>query len=58
MNDLFGAMQSKYPQVRAFCWFNWRSNESDPPWDWPIESSAAAETAFDQDIASSYFVGR
>ena len=25
INDLFGAMQSKYPQVRAFCWFNWRS---------------------------------
>lgn len=58
INDFFSKMQSEWPQIRAFCWFNWRTNENNPPWDWPIESSAAGLAAFQAAVASPYIVGR
>jgi len=58
INDFFNALETRYPDVRAFCWFNWRIYENGQWWDWPIESSAAAQSAFDQAVASSYIVGR
>ncbi len=58
LSDMFSQLPTLFPQVRAFCWFNWRTNENNPPWDWPIESSATAQAAFAQGMASSYYVGR
>ncbi len=58
LSDMFAQLPTQFPQVRGFVWFNWRTNEKDPPLDWPIESSAAAQAAFQQGIQSSYYVGR
>ncbi len=58
LSDMFAQLPTQFPQVRGFVWFNWRTNEHNPPFDWPIESSAAAEAAFQQGIKSSYYVGR
>ena len=58
LSDMFAQLPSQFPQVRGFCWFNWRTDENNPAWDWPIESSATAQAAFQQGIASSYYVGR
>jgi hypothetical protein len=60
IDDLLGAMANgtKYQQVKAFCWFNWRIDEGQGFWDWPIQSSASALTHFKSVIANPYFVGR
>ena len=49
-------LPQKYPQVKAFSWFNWYFNESGTWRNWEIESSAAAQSAFKTGIASSYYL--
>ncbi len=58
IQDLFAAFPVKWPQVKAFCWFNWRIFENNQTWDWPVESSLESLAAFQKSIASSYVVGR
>jgi hypothetical protein len=41
----------RFPGVKGVVWWN----KSDENMDWPIETSAAAQTAFAQSIASSYY---
>lgn len=40
-----------FPEVKAVLWFNWNVRGT----DWPIESSPAAQEAFAESIASSYY---
>jgi hypothetical protein len=42
-----------FPKVKAIVWFNW--NDNNPSLTWPIESSAAAQSAFAQGIGISYY---
>ena len=41
-----------FPRVKAFVWFNSRKDG-----DWPISTSARAQSAFAAGIASPYFIG-
>jgi hypothetical protein len=54
INDMFAALPS-FPSVRALVWFNWRNTERGAWWDWPIESSSAAQAAFRQGIGAAKF---
>jgi hypothetical protein len=45
----------KFPRVKAVSWFNWNIPVEGNRWDWPIESSEAAQTAFSNVISSPYF---
>lgn len=55
LDDMFTKLPTDYPNVRGFCWFNWRvDSEGDP--DWPIESSPEAMAAFAAGISSSYYI--
>jgi len=42
----------KFPRVKALIWFDWSGGGGNT---WPIESSASAQTAFAQGIASSVY---
>jgi Glycosyl hydrolase family 26 len=53
--DLLQTLPATLPRIKALVWFNWRINESAVWWDWPIESSASAQRAFAQGIASPYY---
>jgi len=47
-------LPTRFPQIRALVWFNWRILEGD--WrPWPIESSASSQAAFHDGIASRYY---
>jgi len=50
-------LASNFPKVEAILWFNWNAPDEDTGerWDWQIESSAAAESAFRNVISSSYY---
>jgi hypothetical protein len=58
IHDFFAALPAKYPQVKAFCWFNWRIDEGQGWWDWPIESSAESLAAFQTAVSATNVVGR
>jgi Glycosyl hydrolase family 26 len=45
----------KFPKVKAISWFNWNIPVGESRWDWPIESSESAQTAFSNVISSPYF---
>jgi hypothetical protein len=49
------ALPQRFPQIRAFVWFNWRIHESGVWWSWPIESSQSAMSAFRAGISSHYY---
>ncbi len=49
------ALPAKFPRIKAFLWFNWQITEAGTTWQWQIESSPAAATAFHNGIASRYF---
>ena len=55
IQDALAALPSRFPQIRALVWFNWRITESGTTYSWPIESSASATSAFASGIGSSYF---
>jgi beta-mannanase len=44
-----------FPKIKALLWFNWRIYEKSAYWNWEIESSSTAKTAFQQGIASPYY---
>lgn len=45
-----------FPNVKALVWFNWNIKaESGLRWDWPIESTPSAQTAFANGISSPYY---
>lgn len=48
-------LPERFPRIRALIWFNWRIYEIGRWWDWPIESSASAQAAFRDSIASAYY---
>ncbi len=55
IQNALGSLPTRFPQIRAFVWFNWKIADSGTTWSWPIESSAAATSAFAAGIAPSYF---
>jgi hypothetical protein len=59
--DMFDNYLPNHPQVKAFVWFNWNAPQFNGPhegerWDWPIESSSAAQTAFRDSIAADIYL--
>jgi len=52
LTDMFAKLPTSYPKVKALVWFNKPSEGM----DWPIESSASAQTAFAKGISASTFV--
>lgn len=46
-------LPDRFPQIKAFMWFD----KFDSSMDWPIETSATAESAFAAGIASSVYAG-
>jgi beta-mannanase len=55
ITDAINSLPSRFPQIRAFVWFNWKITENGTTWAWPIESSSSAQSAFASGISSSYF---
>jgi len=55
IQDALSSLPTRFPQIRALVWFNWKITESGTTWTWPIESSSSAESAFSSGVASSYF---
>jgi hypothetical protein len=53
ISDMFSKLPTRFPSIRAIVWFN---TYSDRGMDWPIESSASAQTAFAQGIASPRYL--
>jgi hypothetical protein len=54
LTDAFGTqLPNNFPAVKAVMYFNW--NDGDTALSWPIESSAAATSAFAAAIASPYY---
>jgi mannan endo-1,4-beta-mannosidase len=48
-------LPSKYPRVKAWVWFNWNHRTTKGYMDYVIESSQAAQTAYQESMASSYY---
>jgi hypothetical protein len=48
-------LPNKFARIKAVVWFNWRIYELGSWWDWPIESSPTAQTAFARAISSPYY---
>jgi len=55
--DGFGKdMSVNFPKIKAVNWFNWNiSEEGQPRWDWPVESSSASQASFANAISSPYY---
>lgn len=51
ITDAFAKLESDYPNVKIFCWFNINKER-----DWRVNSSATSEAAFKQSLQSSYFL--
>ena len=51
ITDAFAKIQSSYPRVKAFCWFNINKER-----DWRVNSSPSAEAAYKQALQGSYFL--
>jgi Glycosyl hydrolase family 26/Fibronectin type III domain len=48
-------LPQNFPQIKAVLWFNWRVYEKSQYWNWEVESSSSAQSAFKQGIAASYY---
>lgn len=48
-------LPNSFPAVKALVWFNWNITDGGTKWDWPIESSAAAQASFANAIGSPYY---
>ena len=55
ISDMFQALPTKFPGIRALLWFNNTVPGPGGRTDWPIESSASAQAAFASGIASPLF---
>jgi Glycosyl hydrolase family 26 len=51
------SLPNSFPSVKAVAWFNWNiyDEKTGGRWDWPIESSKAAQAAFANIISSPYY---
>src|SRR6185312_6695783 len=45
-----------FPRIKAIVWFNWRWREGTAWQDYQIESSATAQNAFREGVASSHYL--
>lgn len=50
ITDAFARIESNYPRVRLFCWFNVNKER-----DWRVNSSASGEAAFRNALQDGYF---
>ena len=48
-------LPQNFPKIKALLWMNWRIYQNGSWWDWEIESSSSAQTAFKTAISSSYY---
>jgi hypothetical protein len=55
ITDALAALPARFPKVKAFVWFNWHISEDSTMWQWQIESSPEAQSAFARAVASPYF---
>jgi len=55
IQSALSALPTRFPQIRALVWFNWKIYENGTTWDWQIESSSGATSAFATGLGSSYF---
>jgi hypothetical protein len=55
ITDALKQLPASFPKIRGLTWFNWNICEDGGRWDWPIESSSSAQTAFADGIANSYY---
>jgi hypothetical protein len=55
ISEMFSALPTNFPQIKALVWFNWRCSESGTYHDYEIESSSSSQAAFANGIASSYY---
>ena len=53
IRDALAKVPTEYPQIRALLWFD----KFDDGMDWPIETSAAATSAFAEGIQQPAYVG-
>ena len=58
ITDMLGTYLPAHPEIKAYLWFNWNVGQAGKAgeWDWPIESSAAAEEAFRQGIQNPLYL--
>lgn len=49
-------LPTAFPNIKAFVWFNWNILENGVRFDWPIESSTAAQNAFAGGIGDQRYV--
>jgi hypothetical protein len=54
--DMLDNYLPSQPDIKAYLWFNWNVEQNGERWDWPIESSAAAELAFHEGIQSDTYL--
>ena len=51
ITDALSKIESNYPRIKAFCWFNINKER-----DWRVNSSTTAQAAMQQSLQSSYFL--
>jgi beta-mannanase len=54
IGQLFDAMESEFPRIKAFVWFNY----SQSGYNWRIEETPASLTNYQNRVANSRYVGR
>lgn len=57
ISDLFAALPTRFPAVRALTWFDATDPGSSTHRDWPLDSSKSATAAFAKGIASDRYIG-
>lgn len=59
LREMLGTYLPAHPEIKAYLYFNWNAEQADKPgqhWDWPIESSEAAELAFREGIQAPTYL--
>ena len=56
ITDLLDNYLPSQPDIKAYLWFNWNVEQNEERWDWPIESSAAAQKAFRAGIQNDTYL--
>jgi beta-mannanase len=55
ISSMLSDLPTKFPQIKALVWFNWRINEGGTWKNWEIESSASSQSAWSTGIAAPYY---
>lgn len=58
IRDFLHSYLPDHPNIKAMIWFNWNILQEGLRYDWPIESSEAAEQAFRDGIQSSEYLSQ